>query len=488
MYIIKNAMQNLIRNKGRNLMMGGIIFVIIVSVVTALMINNTAGGVINDYKERFGSEVSFVLNRQKAEVKTGNSVRVVRPDINPEDLINFGQSEYLKEAVYTAETKGNSEQLKAIDADKGAGGGPSLSSMGPDGNENTETLGRQYFHKITANKYDDFKNGLRDLTEGSRFPENENECIISQELLENSGLKIGDTITVTSALEQGGENGPGSETYTDIEWEMVIVGAYIDLTDEYGNYMMESAYTNRRNEILTTFETLGGKMQEGKRGINVEGKFYLKNPGLLEAFTEEVRAKGLSDVYDVATDEASYNQIVKPVEGLKGISLTFVIVVLVFGAVILALLASIAIRERKYEIGVLRAMGMKKLKVVTGLWTETLAITIVCLILGLGVGTLVAQPVTNVMLEQQLAAIEESQNNNFLPPGAAVSIAGRGTMSTPGGPGVNAEPLSNLDVSLGIITILQIIGIALLLSSLAGIIATRKITKYEPIQILMERN
>jgi len=107
MYIIKNAMQNLIRNKGRNLMMGGIIFVIIVSVVTALMINNTAGGVINDYKERFGSEVSFVLNRQKAEVKTGNSVRVVRPDINPEDLINFGQSEYLKEAVYTAETKGN---------------------------------------------------------------------------------------------------------------------------------------------------------------------------------------------------------------------------------------------------------------------------------------------------------------------------------------------------------------------------------------------
>ena len=125
-------------------------------------------------------------------------------------------------------------------------------------------------------------------------------------------------------------------------------------------------------------------------------------------------------MFDVQTDSASYESIVGPVEGLKGISITFVIIVLLFGATILILLASIAIRERKYEIGVLRAMGMKKIKVAAGLWTETLAITIICLVLGLAVGTMVAQPVANIMLEQQIAAAEKSTANQ-LPPSAVVS-------------------------------------------------------------------
>ena len=59
---------------------------------------------------------------------------------------------------------------------------------------------------------------------------------------------------------------------------------------------------------------------------------------------------------------------------------------------------------------------MKKLKVVAGLWTETLTITILCLILGLGVGMIVAQPVTNVMLDQQITAAESASNNNGLRP------------------------------------------------------------------------
>ena len=456
------------------------------------MINNTADGVIDDYKTRFGSEVSFTPNRtrlmEEAQKNStpGQPVGMRRPEIAPEDLINFGQSDYLKEAIYTAQSKGVSEQLKPFDEDKGSGGGASVSSGGGP----SVPVGRQYYHKILGDNYADFKEGLRELTEGSRYPENNGECIISQDLLERSELSIGDTITVTSALENMA-NGPENVEYTEISWELVIVGTYYDLTDEYPEGMPENAYTNRRNEIITTFETLTGEMIDGLMGIQVDAKYYLKNPGMLEAFTEEVYAKGLNTIFDVTTDSANYDAVIKPVEGLKGISVTFVIIVLAFGSIILALLASIAIRERKYEIGVLRAMGMKKLKVLAGLWTETLAITAICVVLGLGVGVLVAQPVTNIMLEQQVAAAENT-NNNALPPGAVVvgsGPAGSGPMtSISGAPRSSVEPLKNLDVSLNLLTILQIVGIALLLSSLSGVIATRKITKYEPIKILMERN
>ena len=171
MYIIKNALQNLVRNRGRNLMIGGIIFVIIVSVVTALMINNTANGVINDYKTRFGSEVSFKPNMQKMNeearknAKPGSPITVRRPTIDPGDLIKFGQSDYLKEAIFTAQSKGNSEQLKPIDKEKGGGGGPMVSNNGGE----AESLGRQFYHKLLGDDYSDFKDGLRELTEGSRF-------------------------------------------------------------------------------------------------------------------------------------------------------------------------------------------------------------------------------------------------------------------------------------------------------------------------------
>lgn len=73
------------------------------------------------------------------------------------------------------------------------------------------------------------------------------------------------------------------------------------------------------------------------------------------------------------------------------------IVVLIFGGIIIALLTSIAFRERKYEIGVLRAMGLKKWKVALGLWSELLILKCVCLMLGLGAGTLAAQPITDAL-------------------------------------------------------------------------------------------
>jgi putative ABC transport system permease protein len=485
MYILQNALQNLLRNKGRNLMIGVIIFVIIVSTVTALMINNTAVGVINDYKTRFGSEVTLSADMQKLQEEArknsnGGPIAIKQPSIPPEQMLSFGESDYLQKSNYTAQTNTNCEQLKAIDEEKGPGGGPMLSSDGPDGTTE-KSVGNQYYFKLLANQYDDFTKGLREIENGD-FPQNENECMVSTELLENSGLEIGDTITVTGDLRSGST--PEDETYTSISYTLKIVGTYLDATNEYSDGMRENANSNRRNEIFTTLDTLIKPMKDGFDGIQLEATYYLKNPDMLDAFTTEVKAKGLSDVFNVQTDESSYDKVVGPVEGLKGISIAFCIIVLAFGSIIIALLSSIAIRERKYEIGVLRAMGMKKGKVILGLWTEMLVITSLCLAIGLGVGLLVAQPVTNIMLEQQATAAENANSeNNALPPGAILSGPGGVQQGES-----DAEPLKNLDISLDMITLLEIIGIALLLSSLAALIATRKITKYEPIKILMERN
>lgn len=109
-------------------------------------------------------------------------------------------------------------------------------------------------------------------------------------------------------------------------------------------------------------------------------------------------------------------------------------------------------------------------------------ITCVCLAVGLGVGSLSAQPVTNALLANQIELAEEAANQ--LPSGGNMMMMAPQSSF----PSADVEPLSSLDLSLNMNSALQIIGIALLLVSLASLLSISRITKYEPIKILMERN
>jgi len=187
----------------------------------------------------------------------------------------------------------------------------------------------------------------------------------------------------------------------------------------------------------------GGGFVRGNETI-----FYLKSPDYHSAFEAEIREKGLPDDWIVFRDEAAYRRMIAPIENLQDVSLTFLLVVLLFGAAVMTLLSVIAIRERKYEIGVLRAMGMKKKKVALGLWFETILITCICFIFGMITGTALATPVSNMLW------------------------SGDGQIS----------------IALNAITAVQILGVSLLLATIAGAVSVSRITKYEPIKILMERN
>ena len=193
-------------------------------------------------------------------------------------------------------------------------------------------------------------------------------------------------------------------------------------------------------------------VRESRTSINgIEAIYYLNHPDMLERFEAELRSKGLPDNYSVVSEATSFENVAGHLENLQSLTLTFLIIVLVLGAFIMVLLSVISIRERKYEIGVLRAMGMKKKKVALGLWVEIFTITCICFALGMGVGTMLSQPVSDMILA--------GQSNS-----------------------------TNVNVSVSLLTAMQILGVSLLLASIAGIISVSRITKCEPIKILMERN
>jgi putative ABC transport system permease protein len=91
-------------------------------------------------------------------------------------------------------------------------------------------------------------------------------------------------------------------------------------------FIIQNPIMNRRNEILTMTTTLLPDVADG--GITIDSTFYLSDPAYLPYFEAEVREiSGLAWI-TISTDTESFNKIIEPVEGLRSVSISFIIVVL----------------------------------------------------------------------------------------------------------------------------------------------------------------
>lgn len=471
MYIFKNALKNLARNKGRNILLGVIMIAILSCVAISVVINTTSGEIIKDYKNRFGSEVFIQPDLEKMMEKAQKDGRESIESISPKyDLLEkLSKSEYLKETIFIASYGGYSDKLKSLDQDEYEKNNKNSSNTGvavaggKERSENAKESNLTINGGLNSAGLEEFKKGDRKVTDGN-MPTKDGEAIVSEDFAKLNNLKVGDTFKV--------QNPDNPDKYDPLE--LTISGIYYDGTESQ-DYGFKHPMMNRKNEIITTFDTLKAYKVKTDNDLIVEAKFFLKDPDLLSEFNEEAHKLGLNNLYDVSTDSQSYDEIVKPVEGLQKVANIFMILVLCFGGSILILISILGIRERKYEIGVLRAMGMKKGKVALGLIFETLSTIAISLVVGLSIASLSAQSISNVLLKSQIEAQNQSASEGMM-------------FRMGGGAAPNVDPITNLNVHLNIEAIVGITLIALLLGAISIGIGIVYIMRFEPRKILSERN
>ncbi|OSB09700.1 cell division protein FtsX [Paraclostridium bifermentans] len=471
MYIFKNALKNLARNKGRNILLGVIMIAILSCVAISVVINTTSGEIIKDYKNRFGSEVFIQPDLEKMMEKAQKDGRESIESISPKyDLLEkLSKSEYLKETIFIASYGGYSDKLKSLDQDEYEKNNKNSSNTrvavagGKERSENAKESNLTINGGLNSAGLEEFKKGDRKVTDGN-MPKKDGEAIVSEDFAKLNNLKVGDTFKV--------QNPDNPDKYDPLE--LTISGIYYDGTESQ-DYGFKHPMMNRKNEIITTFDTLKAYKVKTDNDLIVEAKFFLKDPDLLSEFNEEAHKLGLNNLYDVSTDSQSYDEIVKPVEGLQKVANIFMILVLCFGGSILILISILGIRERKYEIGVLRAMGMKKGKVALGLIFETLSTIAISLVVGLSIASLSAQSISNVLLKSQIEAQNQSASEGMM-------------FRMGGGAAPNVDPITNLNVHLNSEAIVGITLIALLLGAISIGIGIVYIMRFEPRKILSERN
>lgn len=451
MYIIKNAFRNIFQNAGRNLMIAVIFLLVITMSCIAIVIRNNTDTIAGEYKNQLSTQVFIDKDYRKISDKANQDENFLTPPISNDLVKKMADSPYLKKAEYAASMEAIADKLTFREPIEKRYTEMQLVGEAPD---------KARIPSMVLNGYDNvqnakvFQNRQVQLTQGV-FPKEANEALISDELAKLNNLKVGDTFQAKDTHDKS----PDGKVLQEMTFK--ISGIYH--TDNADSY----------HEVFTKTDYLLDQKYAYKPLL--QGTFYLSNPNDLEAFKKDAYAAGLSEYYSVKTDEVAYDAFIKPIEQMSGVSTIFLGVVLILGATILLLLSMLAIRERKYEIGVLRAMGMKKSSIILQMLAESVMIMAVCLIIGILIGSLLAQPITDMMLADKLASQGGGISQNM----------GNANM---GGLATDNAPITHIDAVMSAASILQLSGIALLLVLLASAVTSFYAMKFEPMRILRERN
>ena len=568
MYIIKNALKCIGRSKGRNLLIGIIVLVIAVSACLGLSIRQAANSARTEALKGLSVTATISFDRQSA--MSGFSPSGMggsgRPDMGSFDKDAFSQmmgsssslslEEYQKYAAadsvadfyytLTASLNGG-EGLSPVsndstsdsdtdteDSNTNDGGfdfGGMMGGMGGfPGGGFSQMMGMDSDFSVIGYSSDAaMKEWLTtaQISDGEVFAEGTTDltCIISTELSTyNNNLAVGDT-------------NPNNEEEV---YEVTVVGIYTDSAANENSFSQFGATSsdpaNRIYMSAAALQTIVDASAEASETVTDEDtgrEFETALTGSLSAtyvfadpedyytFEEDVRTLGLDDSYTVSSsDISSFESSLTPLNTLSDLAVTFLIVILVIGAIILVVLNIFNIRERKYEIGVLTAMGMKKWKVATQFLTEIFIITIIAVLLGAAIGGVFSVPVTNALLagqiaDQQSQSQQAEQNmgrpGNFgggMPGGMPGGSSGGSSSGRPGGFGgfgggsmpdmggfanmfggsAETNYVTSVSSAMNLTVVWQMIGIGMLLTLVAGAVSMLFVMRYEPLKILANRD
>lgn len=506
MYILKNSFLSIIRNKGRNILIGIIILVIACASTVTLAIRNTADKLVKNYEDANDIIATISFNReqlsnnfkggedaQKSNIEAFNNIESFTID----DVKNYGESNYLKGYYYTYTTSLNSDSLsKATDSfeyeveDKQTTTSTNGNHQMDKGPEGEGSNGTQTTTVITKSKekfessrnltgdfeldgyssYDAMENfveGTYTITEGEMISDFSNfECVISSELATLNNITVGDTITL--------KNPNTEKTY-----DFTVTGIYKDNSD---NNNANSMYSMSANKIITGSEVIEKLVSDDSSLVtNITPSFILKDKDSIEAFTQEVKEKGLNDYYTINTNLNELESATESIQNVKTFATTFLIITLIIAAIVLFVINIINIRERKYEIGVFRTIGVSKFKLTMQYVLETLIVSIIMLIIGAGIGAILAKPVGNMLLQNEI-------NSNTSQTQQISDNFGKGPMDMKFNGNNKIQEIDTINAVVDITVIAQLLGIGIILTLVSSLASMISIQRFSPLTILKERS
>lgn len=189
----------------------------------------------------------------------------------------------------------------------------------------------------------------------------------------------------------------------------------------------------------------------------------------------------LGSTVDVTSEAAQAADSVSALQGIASLSLAGVIGAAIAATAIILLAMIIIVRERRREIGVLKAIGGSNLKVVGQFVVESLTITIAGAIVGLTLGILVSGPMTTALASNTSSSQTVGVGGGN---GTTIRRASGFAGALGGGFGQIRTNLSNITATLTPQIFLSAVAITLTVAIVGSLLPAWLIARVRPAEVL----
>jgi putative ABC transport system permease protein len=200
---------------------------------------------------------------------------------------------------------------------------------------------------------------------------------------------------------------------------------------------------------------------------------------------------------DVTSSKDQAESSIAPLNSIKSVSLYSLIGAVIAGAIIILLTMVMIVRERRREIGVLKAIGASNLKVMLQFMTEAVTLTVLGAVVGILLGVVAAQPITNTLVSNSTS----SSTATVRTPGFGGARGGGGgggfaaRLGQSGGGGGNfvaggrglgrvRNSVSNIHAAVGWSVLIYGLGAAIVIAISGSLVASWFIAKVRPAEVM----
>lgn len=450
MNFIIRAWLSIIRKKGKSILLFIILLVTATFVLTALALGSASESARHELQKSLGGSFLIGFNYTdsnpylKVENVDGGTLMYSTQQISPKLVQQIREIGGVNHCSATAESLAAFPSLKLF---------PGTIPIEEEFRNSSKILSTWRSEELSQ-----FISGQLTLVGGRHIqPDDKNKGLVSKDLAEKNGLKIGDILQ------------------TDRGTQIEIIGLFSPTKTEGINDQV-TAYDKIQNLIITDLNALvayeNGPAISGFNELTVS----VDDPQNMEKIISEVKA--LPDIdwqgFSIVTDNADYENAEASLKQLSKLISMILIAAVGISTAILSLILTLWTRTRIRETGILLSVGIRKLSILGQYASEVLIIAILAFLLSYFSSNAIASQ-TETLLNSGQTAEPIDEKEDF-----SAAVLGETSSETP--VSEIKTPLLNVSVQPEEIGVLFLLGTGIVLVS-SGI-SSISVMRLKPREIL----
>ncbi|MCY8513884.1 ABC transporter permease [Bacillus atrophaeus] len=489
MNFIKRAFWSMKAKKGKTLLQLFVFTVICIFVLSGLTIQSAAQKSSELARQELGGSVTLQVDRQKQmeqQKDDGEKRSFESTPISVSDAKKLTSLDHVKSYNFITSASANAGNFDAIESSSDSSSSSDNSNSDSKNNQGGGQGGPQMTSAdlsiegvVSTSLVDEFSDGDSKITDGRSITKSDagkKVAVINETLAEENNLSVGDSITVESAADE------------DTTVKLEVVGIY-KTTSSGDGQAQNFSFLNPYNKIYTPYTATAALKSDDYKNKIDSAVYYMDDAENINAFVKAAKKTSIDfDTYTLETNDQLYQQMVGPIENVASFSKNVVYLVSVAGAVILGLIVMMSIRERKYEMGVLMAIGEKRWKLIGQFLTEVLIVAVIAIGIASVTGSLIANQLGNQLLSQQISSsTDTAQTASSSQGGGHMPGGGMGGGGMFGQSSSSADVIDSLNVAVSMNDLLLLGSIGILIAVIATLLPSISVLRLHPKTILTKQ-